>query len=135
MERDREKVGVREMSNEEFTVTVPREYRFRRGFGVYFDAIWGGEDEPEHIADVDSYVVEIAPERIQIIGGAPSLQVGDQSYIPADLFQELDDLWQDDTHDFRPRWFATKAEAEAHASYTEDRFRHPQPWESFVTVA
>lgn len=87
-------------------------------FAVSFDVCWGGEDEPEYVADVWGEVVAVYPE---------AHNVGQ--------FPILEDLTEDDTHDFRSRLFDTQEEAEEHLAHTLRRWAHPSPWESFVKVA
>ena len=131
----------------EFTVLVPR--TFREGWGVWFAPIWR-EDEggypTDSIADLDSGIVRISPDKVQVINGTPVVDImagamvgldDDDSppvYMKAKSFRELDDLNVSDTHDLRDRWFATEAEALSHLGNTLDRWQHPKPWESFVQL-
>lgn len=94
-----------------------------------------GEDD-ERVADVDAGIVRITSDTITFRGGALCVNAEDVDIcFPVENFRELEDLWEDDTHDLRDRWFATEQEARDHLEYTLDRWRRPEPWESFVKVA
>lgn len=120
---------------------------YRPGFGTVFEGVWQEEDWGEKLADVVPYLVEINPETVKDISGVAAVPIyGDDLavnnlgelgqvifWVPVENFKDVPELWQDDTHDFRTRWFSTKEEAEKHIEYTMKRYRHPQPWESFIT--
>lgn len=109
-------------------------------YHVAFEAIWGWscvdephnsceqagciEGEPNHIAEVDSEVTKVTKENYTTLAGIEGMT----------LETNTGDKY-DDTHDLRPRLFKTKAEAEKHRKYTLNRFKNPQPWESFVKYA
>lgn len=117
------------------TITVTRDIEVKEGWGVYFIPVWTGEED-ERIVDVDAGIVRIAPDTITLRGGVLCVKAEDGDiYFPVENFRELKDLWEDDTHDLRDRWFATEQEAQEHLEYSLNRWRHPQPWESFVKVA
>ena len=107
---------------------------YTEGYGVYVIPIWSGEDEPEHVSDIEVGVVKLAPTHEHIIGGAICAKIGDKFYVPMENFQRLEDLTVDDTHDLRDRWFASKTEADDYAFHVERRWQYPQPWESFVVL-
>jgi hypothetical protein len=112
--------------------TMPSPYR--EGWGVCIVPMWSGEDEPEHVSDIEVEVVRLGPTTEVIVAGALCVQVWPNAYVPMENFQPLDDLTVDDTHDLRLRWFARETDARAHAEYTLQRWKNPQPWESFVEV-
>lgn len=107
---------------------------YRDGWGVHVEPIWSGEDEPEHVSDIEVALVQLAPTAEHIVGGRICARVWQDAYVPMGNFQPLEDLTGDDTHDLRSRWFASRSEAEEYAAYVERRWRNPAPWESFVQV-
>lgn len=119
-----------------FTVSVTREVEVKAGWAAIVVPIWGGEDEPEHVSDVETAVVEVSPETVKVVGGAVCVAAGEgEMWTPCDAGQWADDSFvADDTHDLRSHLFETKAEAEEHAASVEQQFRHPLPWQSFVRV-
>lgn len=120
-----------------FKVTQIIEHEFEGGYGVYFAPVFTGEDEPnpDAIVDVDGGIMRIAPHTVREFGGALCVVEEDGKFgIPVENFQKLDDLWTDDTHDLRDRFFETEEEAKAHLEYTLERFANPAPWESFIQL-
>lgn len=117
-----------------FELATTRTVTIREGWGVACVPIWAGEDEPEAIADVEVFVVPITREACRLIGGAWCVAADDNCWIPVESFQELEELWQDDSHDLRTRWFASFTEADAHATSVRQRWANPAPWESFVAL-
>lgn len=122
------------MSVETITTTL-----YKPGFGVFFEPIYQEEDWGEKITDIVPYMVEIIPENIVDISGVACVPVNteeerkeDRFFVPIANFKDVPDLTEDDTHDFRSRWFATNKEAVEHIEYTMKRYRHPQVWESFI---
>lgn len=120
----------------EFSVTTQRTQTFRAGWGVSVVAVWSGDEDegPERVADIDVSVVEIREDAVQIIGGAPCIQIAANMYVPIENFRELPELSEDDTHDLRDRWFATEQEARAHAANVQRTWDHPPVWVSFVRL-
>lgn len=123
----------------EFAVTSSRQIKLEEGWGVIWMPVWeGGEDMPSRIAEIYPYYGRIYPDTIEYRGGVPGIMCtsptdeADQIFVPADSFEKVGDLTEDDTHDFRSRWFATEEEAKDHITFTLNRFNHPSPWESFV---
>lgn len=88
---------------------------------VTFDAIWDIDEETgrEWIAEVEGDAVKVTADRLDTDGMSLETNTSDQ---------------YDDTHDFRPRLFRTAREAREHLAYTLNRFKNPQPWESFVKL-
>lgn len=81
------------------------------------------DNEPDRVSDVDASVTRVTRSnylKFDVIG--------------RDLDWNTSDSY-DDTHDLRPRLFATKREAEEHVKATIDKFKNPMPWQSFVKVA
>lgn len=120
-----------------FTVPVTTEVTVKARWAAIILPVWSGEDEPERVSDIDTYVVEVSPETVKVVGGAVCVALeGDTGFIPCDAGQWATDspARYDDTHDLRSRLFDTKVEAEEHIKFTENRFAHPQVWESFVQV-
>lgn len=116
-----------------FELTTTRIITVRDGWGVVCVPIWAGE-ESEGIAEVEVFVVPIIRDNCREIAGAWCVAADDNCWIPVEQFQELDELTQDDSHDFRTRWFATFVEATAHATSVRQRWANPAPWESFVAL-
>jgi hypothetical protein len=108
---------------------------YRDGWGVYIEPIWGGDDDDpcESISDVEIEVIRLAP-----VNEAPEMpgyaKLWGNFYVGMAMFKPLEDLWQDDTHDLRSRWFESRQEAIDHAEYTRRRWENPSPWESFVKL-
>lgn len=108
-------------------------------FLVTFETIWGApcnsgehddccehgcdDNEPTYIADIEPTIAEITTVNYLTL----PVDVTDQT---VDLNADIDGT--SDSHDLRPRLFATKEEADAHVAYTVERFNNPQPWEIFV---
>lgn len=124
--------------NKEFTVTVPRNFTFREGWGVLIDPVFEGDTEFENdkVADIDVGIVPIREDLVEIIGNTPCMPVPevDKHFVPIENFQDVSDLWQGDTHDLRTRWFATEGEAKSHVVRTMARWNNPEPWESFICL-
>lgn len=122
----------------EFTVSITRDYTFREGWGVYVEPLWAiDEDDNESIAEITVEVLPIRESDVVVVGGAACLRLGQDAYVPVDNFERLGgpgEVEYGDTHDLRSRYFETEQEARDHAEFTEQRFRHPQPWESFIRV-
>ncbi len=120
----------------EFTVTRIRTITLKEGYGVWFIPVYAGEDSPnpDAVVDVDAAIVRISPDTIVMLHGEPCIPIGNNCFIPAATFQEREELACDDTHDLRNRWFETEQEAREHMEYTLRRWKHPQPWESFVCI-
>lgn len=111
-------------------------------FLVTFETIWGApcnsgehddcgehgcdDNEPTYIADIEPTIAEITTVNYLTL----PVDVTDQTI---DLNADVDGT--SDSHDLRPRLFATKEEADAHVAYTVERFNNPQPWEIFVKTA
>lgn len=111
-------------------------------FLVTFESIWGapcnvGEhddclehgclnNEPSYVAAIESSVAEVTVDNYLTL----DVDVTDQT---VELNNDIDPV--SDTHDLRPRLFASKEEAEKHVTYTVNRFNNPQPWEVFVKGA
>ena len=98
------------------------------------DAIY--DDESERVSDIEVYIVEISPENARIIGGVACVFVGqNHNYgCPIENFLDVPDLTEDDTHDLRSRWFATREEAEGHAEAVKELWARPNPWTAFVKL-
>lgn len=115
-----------------FEILYNKLIKIKEGWGVLFDPIYTEEDR---ITDIEPHLFEINRNRVKISGNIPCVEsVEGVAIAPIDLFKDLEDLWEDDTHDFRPRWFKTKEEAEKHITYTVNRWKHPKPWESFIRM-
>lgn len=116
-----------------FTVKVPVE--IEEGYGVWFIPVYGGEEGPEAIVDVDGGLVRIAPDTVKVSGEALVVSPENTTMIgfPVSEFQRREDLRSpDDTHDLRSRFFETREEAEEHLRYTMERWENPEPWCVFV---
>lgn len=109
-------------------------------YAVHFEAIYGNKClEGEHDDCLEHGCFDYGQEYIEEI--EPSIDlVTSENYrnLPFDVTGKDDTfnangLWQGDTHDFRPRLFVMKKEAEQHIKETMARFKNPQPWEAFVT--
>lgn len=105
---------------------------------VTFDTIWGQPCNPgehndclEHgcMDNEPSYVAEIDPAVIQVT--AANYTKLQENVVGRDADWNADGV-NGDTHDLRPRLFRTRKEANAHVKYTTERFKNPQPWESFI---
>lgn len=117
------------------TFTLQTDKTYKAGWGVCITPIWDGFDGVgEHVADIDVQIVKIAPETVTLCGGVWCVRITQNGFVPIDNFKDLDELDTDDTHDLRDRWFATRKDAAEHARYTENRWKHPQPWESFIAL-
>ena len=122
------------MSNEPFTLTREVSETYRAGWGVSVSAVYESEYD-DSIADIDVEVVEITRERTQLVGGAWCVPLSaPRSFMPVENFRDVEELTHDDAHDLRSRWFATEAEARAHAADVEVTWQNPEPWRSFVTL-
>jgi hypothetical protein len=118
-----------------FTITTSTTRTYKEGWGVACVPIYNGEEYDDSIADIEVLIVRIAESAVREIGGTPCVRPdGESMWFPVVNFQELEELWEDDTHDLRDRWFATEEEARGHADYTLKRWRNPEPWESFVRL-
>lgn len=116
---------------------MPDQYSpYREGWGVSITPLWDENEETgaEWISDIFVSVVRLSPQTEVIIGNTICAETEENFFVPMDNFQPLEDLWENDTHDLRDRWFATEREARDHAEYTERRFKNPAPWESFVKL-
>ncbi len=140
---------------EYFTKTCIRSYEIPEGFMVCFLPIWGwSEDQhieaeeqgvdvdnlfpdPGVIAGVDPYILEVNPHTVTDIDGQPFVRCGSflQLAIPEVPPDELDRIEHGDSHDLLSRTFETRKEAEIFHDYTVNRWKHPEPWESFATIA
>jgi hypothetical protein len=134
------------VSADTFEVTVTKVHEFKEGWGVYVEPIYGFSDEEqergEYVADIEVAVVRIDREHTSVVGDVPCVHSESwpsNFFVPVNLFREVPDLTEDDTHDLRLRdlrlrWFATREEADEHAKYTMTRWQNPSPWESFVAT-
>lgn len=131
--------------NREFTVRKYRDFTVKEGWGVNIDPIWDekavlnpetGEVDAseEFVSDLVITVTEIRESLVIDLQGTPVIKIGNDQYVSVEDFKDFADIEYDDTHDLRDRWFPTKEAAQAHADYTLNRFRNPQPWESFVMM-
>lgn len=109
---------------------------------VTFESIWGSpcnvgehddcaehgcvDNEPSYIAAIESSVTEVTADNYLTLDA----DVTDQT---VELNNDVDPV--NDTHDLRPRLFASKKDAERHVTYTVNRFNNPEPWEVFVRGA
>lgn len=118
-----------------FELTATRSIVVKEGWGVSVIPIWDNDEgeQIDRIVEIIVNVVKISRETVTEFAGAWCVMDG-ITYVPVENFKELSDLTTDDTHDLRTRWFATEQEARAHAKSVEDRWNHPQPWESFVCL-
>lgn len=117
-----------------FTVTTTRTHTFRQGWGVFVDTIydWNEEtNEPNGVSEIGPVVVCIVPDAVAIVGGASCIST-DFGWVPVENFANVGDLTQDDSHDLRTRWFATREEAESHAAFVRSTWDNPAPWVSFI---
>jgi hypothetical protein len=121
-----------------FTLTKEVTETFSEGWGVAVEPLYEIDEEEvnwdERICDVVATVVRIDKDAAELIGGVWCVSDEVGHWFPIENFEERDDLTQDDTHDFRDRWFATEDAAREHATYTVNRFQNPSPWESFVRL-
>lgn len=100
------------------------------GWGVWVEIICDDEDR---ISDIEVGVVNLSPVNWHYgIDGIICAKVDDNYSIPVGNFKDHEDLWQDDTHDLRNRWFRSKFEAEEYAKSVMDTWKNPEPWRSFV---
>lgn len=121
----------------EVTVTIPRTYTFETGWGVWISPVWEFNEqagEAEGVADIDAGVVRIDQAAVEIIGGAPSVAIGDRMYWPIENFEAEVRMANGDQHDLRSRFFETEDEAREHLAYTLAKWANPQPWESFILL-
>lgn len=103
---------------------------FKEGWGVSVTVI-GDEDQ---ITDISVSVVEITALNAVVVGNILCVKNEDNHAIPIENFDADVPETPNDTHDLRSRWFATQEEAETYARFTANRWRNPQPWESFVRL-
>lgn len=105
-------------------------------YAVVFNLVWGAacnpgkhtdcldhgclDNEPSYVQDVDGIATKITRKNYPELG-VEGLSVDSHT---GEKY--------DDTHDFRTRIFNTKKEALEHLEYTLNRFKNPQPWESFI---
>jgi hypothetical protein len=115
-----------------YTVTTTTEHTFREGWGVFVDPCF--DHETDLVAEIDVTVVPITEAGTTISGNVPCVAVWPGAFVPVENFANVPDLATDDTHDLRSRWFATEEEAREHAADVEQSWRHPNPWQSFVTL-
>ena len=120
----------------EFQVTTTTVHTFREGWGVAVIPLWSFRDEDnETISDLDVEVVPIREDLVIVSYGTPCVPSSTPKMLyPIANFRELDDLWQDDSHDARDRWFATEQEAREHAESVIKSWENPNPWQSFVVT-
>ena len=105
---------------------------YRDGWGVYVEPIWGhqthyedtGEKipdpyiyEPNHVENIIVLVVRLSPAT-EAYNRPGCFEPTSGFVIPGACFEELENLWADDTHDLRPRWYQSEREARDHADYT-----------------
>ena len=103
---------------------------------VEFTAIWGSRCSCEpHTDDCldhgTEYVADIEPSITRVTEKNYENGTFQTNVINKDETLN-DDFKHDDTHDLRPRLFKKKRDALEHTRFTMDRFKNPQPWESFV---
>ncbi|MGH8009584.1 MAG: hypothetical protein ACREQ3_21550, partial [Candidatus Binatia bacterium] len=104
------------------------------GWSVIFTPVWD-LDDADNVVDVSSTVVPVNLETVHIICGTPYVHLENEDCCPlSNLWPDEPDECAPDTHDLRSLWFATKEEAENHERYTMNRYRNPQPWESFIRL-
>lgn len=82
------------------------------------------DNEPNRISEIDPVIIRVTEKNYDTF----SVDVRDRDVT------WNDDYVSGDTHDIRPRLFATLKQAKDHASYTLERWKNPQPWESFVKL-
>jgi len=92
---------------------------------VSFDRIWDINEETGH-----ERISDIEPMELKRVTSKSYLSLC-EDVVNKDINWNTDHV-NDDTHDFRPRLFKTKKEALEHIKYTVNRFKNPQPWESFI---
>jgi hypothetical protein len=114
-----------------FTITHTITHTFRAGWGV--DVLPIFDDETDAVTEIEVSVVRIAEDTVVMHGDVPCVR-GEGYDIPVSNFDDTGDLWADDTHDLRTRWFATEAEARAHARSVQATWDSPAPWVSFVAM-
>jgi len=107
---------------------------------VTFEPVWNNHCNPgEHEDCLDHGCFDNGQDYISEVD--PSItKVTEKNYLGLDVIGKDENLnvkglFGDDTHDLRPRLFKTLKEAKEHEKYTLDRFKNPQPWESFVKLA
>ena len=138
-----------------FNKTCIRSYEIPRGFMVCFLPIWGPSGDQRREAErqgvdvdalysefgvlvsVDPYILEVNPQTVTDIDGQPFVRCGSfiQPAIPEVPPDELDRIEPGEDHDLRSRTFETRKEAEIFHDYTVNRWKHPEPRESFATIS
>ena len=121
----------------EFKITIPHTYTFKEGWGVFVEPEYSGEDDRlgPRVTDIHVEVVRIDKEHVEVIGGLPCVWTSLDIGVPVKSFLDVLDLTEDDTHDLRCRYFATKSAAEEGATTVKDLWEHPNPWTAFVRVS
>lgn len=81
------------------------------------------DNEPSYITEIDYSLNEVTKDNYLRFW---------QNVVDKDESWNCNPLEGDDTHDFRPRLFTSKKDAESHIEYTLNRFKNPSPWELFA---
>lgn len=102
-------------------------YSTRCNVGEHEDCLEHGcfDNNSEYVSEAIALIVKITAKNYREL----SVDVTLPKYL------DVTPLWEDDTHDLRPRIFKTRQEADAHVKQTLDRFNNAQPWECFIKVA
>ena len=118
--------------------TIQRPFTYEEGWGVAVAPIWADEFDTVRvggIADIEVSVTRIGPDMVSVLSdGMPCVRT-ELGWIPVSEFRPVNDLWCDDAHDLRCRWFATRDEAESHAAYVLETWLNPEPWRNFYYLA
>jgi hypothetical protein len=119
-----------------FTLSRTVTQTFTEGWGVACIPIHDGDNEG--ISELEVVVVRIARERCRIIGGVWCVKEDfgpdNGPWFPVENFKVHKRLTADDTHDLRDHFFEVETEAREHAAWVQNRWEHPQPWESFIEL-